>query len=148
MQQKQIGTKCPGVRYPAGGGRVLEGLEDPAPSQKPEEPTPAVAEAEPFTLAIVPSSWSASYGPYRPRAGAVVVPEHKAVVQLMRELKRRSGLTDAEVAERMTCSRQSVTVAQNDFRSPTNQRRVSLLWAAKFAQVCGGRIVVEFPSEQ
>ena len=82
------------------------------------------------------------------RVAAAVVPDHQILKQLLRELRRRSGLTDAEIGRRMGVSRQAVTEVQHSFDTTDHKRRVSLLWAAKYAAICGGRFILEFPEEQ
>lgn len=81
------------------------------------------------------------------RAAAEVVASHDAVKELMREIKRRSGLTEAAIAGRMGICRQGVDQVTNDFLTMSTRRRVSLVWAARYAAVCGARLIVEFPVE-
>ena len=111
------GSLNPGVRYPDG--------------QTPEWATP------------VPGGRRSG----GKRKAAVAVADPAAVKQLLRELKQRAGLSDAEVARRMGVSRQAITEVQNSFDTTDHPRKPSFLWVLRYATVCGARVILEFPGE-
>ena len=80
------------------------------------------------------------------RSVAIATGAHAAVTQLLREMKLRSGMTDASIARVMGISRQAVNEASNSFKHCDHTRRPSFQWIVQYAHACGCRILVEFPS--
>ena len=79
------------------------------------------------------------------RSVAIATGNHPAVVQLLREMKLRSGMTDAAIARVMGISKQAVNEASNSYKTCDHQRRPSFQWIIQYAHACGCRILVEFP---
>lgn len=71
----------------------------------------------------------------------VVVGDDRALVSLMDQLFKQSGLTQVELAERLGVRKQTI----NQY---LNYRRCnpSVLWLMRFAEACGGRLIMEIPS--
>lgn len=70
---------------------------------------------------------------------AAVVADDRAVIYLIDQLIARSGLSKSEIARRLGIKLQSL----NQY---PRRRRPGVIWLAKLAEACGGRLVVEFPS--
>lgn len=56
---------------------------------------------------------------------------------------RKSGLSQAEVARRLAERPQSI----QQYRTGGARRNPSLKWFLRFIHICGGKVVVELPSE-
>lgn len=69
---------------------------------------------------------------------ATIVADDRAVVYLVDQLITKSGLTQSEIARRLGIRLQSL----NQYR---RRKRPGVVWMAKLAEACGGRLVVEFP---
>ena len=69
---------------------------------------------------------------------AIVVADDRAVVYLIDLLIQKSGLSQSEVARRLGIKLQSL----NQYR---RRQRPGLIWVAKLAEACGGRVIIEFP---
>jgi hypothetical protein len=88
---------------------------------------------------IVPSV--SSLGSYRSSSTiSPVVCDERAITSLLELLLSKGGLSVNEASRRMG-------VTQNAVRQYIVGRRTkpSLLWFVKFAELCGARVVVEFP---
>ena len=67
-----------------------------------------------------------------------VVADERAMLYLIDQLILSSGLTQSEIARRLGIRLQSL----NQYR---RRKRPGVIWLAKLAEACGGRVVVEFP---
>jgi len=85
----------------------------------------------------LPSSAASSSSPNL----AVLGQDPRSVQRLIELLIERSGTPQAELARRMGITLQSL----NQYVRGRRQRP-SLIWLARLAELCGARIVVEFPS--
>jgi len=88
----------------------------------------------------LPSSFSSSRGP---RPAAVIQSDPRGIPRLIEVILSRAGMPAAEVARRLGIQPQAL----NQYRTG---RRInpSVLWLARLAAVCGGRVVVEFPERE
>lgn len=77
----------------------------------------------------------------RPASRVVILPDDQSVIRLIEEIVDRAGLSRTEVAARLG-------VAPQTFNQYTylKKRRPSVQWLARLLSVCGGKLVVEFPS--
>lgn len=89
---------------------------------------------------MLPIPIPSSHTPPDRKSILVAVDDYRATIALIDELLERAGLTQAEVARRLGITKQGV----HQYRS-LRRARPSVQWMAKLAQVCGGRLVVEFP---
>ena len=73
---------------------------------------------------------------------AIIPQDERAVMHIIDLLVARAGISQTEIAKRMGIKPQSL----NQY---LNRRRLnpSIHWMTRLAGVCGGRIVLEFPSE-
>lgn len=71
---------------------------------------------------------------------AVVLPDPKRVNRLVEEIIERAGMSQAEVARRLGITPQSL----NQYFTHRRERP-SIIWIARLAEVCGARLLVEFP---
>lgn len=69
---------------------------------------------------------------------AAIVADDRAVVYLIDQLIAKSGLSQSELARRLGIRLQSL----NQYR---RRKRPGVVWLAKLAEACGGRLYVEFP---
>lgn len=69
---------------------------------------------------------------------AAVVADDRAVVYLIDQLILKSGLTQSEIARRLGIKLQSL----NQYR---RRKRPGVVWLAKLAEACGGRLYMELP---
>ena len=67
-----------------------------------------------------------------------MVADDRAVIYLIDQLIARSGLSKSEIARRLGIKLQSL----NQYSRRT---RPGVIWLARLAEVCGGRVIVEFP---
>lgn len=89
-------------------------------------------------LSIVPVPSSAS--PIRPTSRAVVVPDPVSVIRLIEEVIDRSGLSRTEISDRLGVRKQSF----NQY-TYLRKKRPSVQWLARLVDVCGGKLIIEFP---
>lgn len=83
------------------------------------------------------------------RQACVLVTGQGPVLQWAQEVVRRSGLTHEQLATLMGVERTTVSGAVNGRLHSLNGARVmSLSWAIKFAELCGCRLICEFPEER
>jgi DNA-binding XRE family transcriptional regulator len=75
-----------------------------------------------------------------PRERATLVADPELLPAILNHLLRRSGLSQAEIARRLGEARQSVQQYHSGVRP-----NPSLKWFLRYAQVCGAKVVVEFP---
>lgn len=73
---------------------------------------------------------------------AVVLSDERAVQRLVELLLEKAGLSQAEAARRMGIASQSL----NQYKI-SRRARPSLQWLARLAEVCGAKIIVEFPNQ-
>ena len=73
----------------------------------------------------------------------VIVHDDRAIVNLMEKLFEKSGLTQSGLAERMGVTRQTV----NQYFA-YRRRNPSIKWFQRFAEACGGRLVLEMPGDK
>lgn len=88
---------------------------------------------------VIPSSSSSQSRQFQSRL-VVVVGDDRAIVNLMDSLYRQSGLTQVELASRMGVSKQTI----NQYLR-YRRRNPSILWLIRFANACGGQILIELP---
>lgn len=72
-----------------------------------------------------------------------LVCDERAIARLLEMIIQRGGLSTNEVAKRMG-------VTQNAVRQYIRGRRnrPSLIWFIRLAELCGARVVIEFPSKR
>lgn len=96
----------------------------------------------PFIPTPIPSL-SSSSTPSRPSLTSrlsVVIPDDRGITSLIARLIDQSGLHQVELANRMGVCRQSVNQYRIGRRS-----NPSIQWLARLVNVCGGRLLIEFP---
>lgn len=76
-----------------------------------------------------------------PASIAVVLDDPKAVTSLIIQLLQRSGMSQAEMCRRLGIKPQSMQQYKAGRRM-----KPSAEWLARLVQVCGGRLLVEFPT--
>jgi len=81
------------------------------------------------------------------RRACVAAAEPTAIKMLMREMRSRAGLSDAEIGRRLGVSRQAITEVQNSFDTTDHPRKPSFLWFLRYSAICGARVIVEFGEE-
>ena len=81
------------------------------------------------------------------RSVVAAAPDPLAAKQLIREMRTRAGLTDAELGRRMGISRQAVTESCNAFTTCDHTRRPSFVWVVRLAILCGARVLIEMPDD-
>ena len=86
---------------------------------------------------MIPNNLPSSSPDPSTRSTAVIA-DDRAVVYLVEQLILKSGLSQSELARRLGIRLQSL----NQYR---RRKRPGVIWLAKLAEVCGGRLVVEFP---
>lgn len=93
---------------------------------------------------MVPTVIPASAHSHTPKRSdlAIVLAEDKAVAYLLEELLSRSNLTIAELAARLGLRPQSLIQYRNRRRL-----KPSLQWFVRLVEACGGRIVLEMPTQ-
>jgi predicted XRE-type DNA-binding protein len=84
-----------------------------------------------------------SYSPPPRQSILVVLDDDRAMTSLIDQLLEKAGISQAEASRRLGVSKQAVSEYKN-----LKRRRPSIQWLAKLVQVCGGRIIVEFPPER
>lgn len=106
-----------------------------------EPPTPSGDPADNLSrFAPLPSS----YQP--PLSSATLTPlvcDERAISRLLEVILSRGGLTMKEAADRLG-------VSSNTIRQYVHGRRSkpSLIWFVKLANLCGARVVLEFPKDR
>lgn len=76
-----------------------------------------------------------------PASIVVVLNDPRAVTNLISQLLARSGMSQAELCRRLGIRPQSLQQYRAGRRS-----KPSAEWLARLVQVCGGRMIVEFPT--
>lgn len=147
-----IASKCaaakrrPDAREGSCFDPVAEAVAREQARQQPLSSVQEAADPMPTYASPMPSSRQLQRRPHR--EAAVVVPDHTAIKTLFREMKHRAHLSDQEIGKRMGCSHQAVNEVSNGLNKLSEQRRrVSVIWMARYAMVCGARLIVEFPEE-
>ena len=139
-------SKVTGSLTPALRGDIPDATPDwsEASFQERARSIDTLLEASMMPLPSVSSSRPAT------KRGAVVArQDHQAVKQLVREMKARSGLSDAEIGRRMGVSRQAITEVGIEKPKTTARPRVpSFSWFVRLALICGARVIVEFAPKE
>ena len=73
---------------------------------------------------------------------ATVLLDHRAIVALIDQLLARAGFSQAEACRRLGINPTSF----NQYRLGRRQKP-SLWWVVRLAEVCGAKVLVEFPSK-
>lgn len=89
-----------------------------------------------FQPVPLPSTSASSPAPI-----AVVLNDPRAITNLISQLLGRSGMTQAEMCRRLGIKPQSMQQYKGGRRS-----KPSVEWFARLVSVCGGRLIVEFPT--
>jgi hypothetical protein len=76
-----------------------------------------------------------------PASIAVVLDDPRAMTNLITQLLSRSGMSLAEMCRRLGIKPQSIQQYKAGRRM-----KPSAEWLARLVQVCGGRLIVEFPT--
>ena len=72
---------------------------------------------------------------------SVVVSDDRIILSLVGELLARSGMSDAEIAERLGVKRQSISQYRYGRRTTPSVR-----WLARLAELTGARLLIEWPA--
>lgn len=92
-------------------------------------------------LVPLPSSGSAIPAFRTPTPLTQLICDERAISALLRTLLNRAGLSNGEAARRLGVNYNSVSQYLNGRRN-----RPSLLWFLKFVDLCGARLLIEFPA--
>lgn len=106
-----------------------------------EAPAGAPAAAPvPFAPSVVPAqlTWAPAYDAAAP--SELVLARKHAERELIQLLIDRSGVSQAELARRLGITPQALG------QYVKARRRATFHWLVRLAQVCGGKVTVEFPS--
>lgn len=109
---------------------------DPFDPPKPPTPTPS-----PIPLSVLPSVLP--HLPADRSYRAYVVSNDQIVNVIVRMIVERSGMKPSDIARRMDIQEQSL----NQYRSG-RRLRPTIQWLTRLAEVCGARIVVEWPDRK
>ena len=74
---------------------------------------------------------------------AAVINDDRAIAKLVSELLNRANLRERDVWEKLGIKQQSFS----QYRSG-RRRNPSVKWLARLVALCGGRLLIEFPTQQ
>lgn len=102
----------------------------------PTLPSPADAQARTPAPFIAPSQPHPAHQTISP----IILADGRAIRGIVSMLLSKAGLSQVEASVRLGMSKQAINnVVRGRTKSPT------LAWLAKLAQICGARLVLEFP---